>query len=253
MTALNGRKIALTRDEFSSETGRILVEKMGGIPIVSPMIQIEPSGIELDACKVNQLKECEWIIFTSKNGVQYFYELIQDARREHLTVNKKIGAVGKKTAEALSKAGVKVDYIPPFFSAASFAEDFKENIDGPVLFPQGNLSRGEIAKFLTARGNHCFEWTVYQNVIPEMTSEMIFSLKQSDTITFFSPSAVENFYEAVCDDHEFIDQIKIGSYQIASIGPTTTHALQEKGLPVHIQPSEYTIEAMMLEIVASLR
>lgn len=250
MNSLNGMKIVLTRDERSSESDRQLIEANGGISVIAPMIRIEPETLQFNQQRKEELKKADWIIFTSKHGVYYFLRLIQKAGAEGLLTGKKIGAVGSKTADALKAEGLPVRYIPPLYSAASFKQHFSESVDGAVLFPQGNLSRGEIAKFLKRKGHECISWTVYKNVVPDMSADLLNELKDADVITFFSPSAAERFNKAAVNDHQLLSAIRQGLIKIASVGPTTTDALHSMSLPVHIEPSEYTMEAMIEEIAA---
>ncbi|WP_404404155.1 uroporphyrinogen-III synthase [Jeotgalibacillus malaysiensis] len=253
MASLNGMKIVLTRDLRSSVQDRKLIENSGGIPVITPMIRIEPESVTLDGQKKRELNESDWIIFTSKHGVHYFCRLIEEAGLKDLIALKKLGAVGSKTADALEQEGLPVHYIPPLYSAASFKGDFSEPIDGPVLFPQGNLSRGEITEFLRGKGYKCISWTVYKNTAPDMSADLLNELRTADIITFFSPSAAERFDQAIEADSQLISKIRQGLIKIASVGPTTTEALRKIALPVHIEPSEYTMEAMIEEIASSLK
>ncbi|MBM7578857.1 uroporphyrinogen-III synthase [Jeotgalibacillus terrae] len=253
MTSLKGIRVVLTRDEESSEQDRLLIEQKGGIAVIAPMIKIGASNVQLDEYKKVQFEQADWIIFTSKNGVYYFCRLIEDAGLTHILTRKNIAAVGIKTAEALKNEGMQVHYIPPLYSAASFKSDFNKHVTGPVLFPQGNLSRGEIAKFLREKGHECISWTVYENTVPEKSEGLIDSFRGADVITLFSPSAAVRFYETVKADHQLISSIRQGLIKIASIGPTTSEAVIEMSLPVHIEPSEYTMEAMIEEIAMTLK
>ncbi|KIL53312.1 uroporphyrinogen-III synthase [Jeotgalibacillus alimentarius] len=253
MTSLKGIRIVLTRDVESSEQDRLLIEEKGGIPVIAPMIKIGAADVQIDEQKKSQLEQADWIIFTSKNGVYYFCKLVEEAGMADLLTRKKIAAVGRKTAEALENEGMQVHYIPPLYSASSFRSDFKEHVQGPVLFPQGNLSRGEIAKFLNEQGHKCISWTVYENTIPEISDGLLDYFRDADVITLFSPSAAVRFYETVKADHQLISSVRQGRIKIASIGPTTSEAIREMSLPVHIEPSEYTMEAMIEEIAMTLK
>lgn len=253
MASLNGVKVVLTRDLRSSEQDRLLIEHSGGIPVITPMIRIEPESVTLDEQKKRELNNSDWIIFTSKHGAHYFCRLIEEAGLKDLVASKKIGAVGSKTADALKQEGLPVHYIPPLYSAASFKEDFTEPVAGSVLFPQGNLSRGEIAKFLIEKGYECISWTVYKNTVPDMSADLLNELRTADIITFFSPSAAERFDKAIEADPLLLSNIRQGLIKVASVGPTTTDALKKIALPVHIEPSEYTMEAMIEEIASSLK
>ncbi|NIR13236.1 MAG: HemD protein, partial [Desulfobacterales bacterium] len=60
-----------------------------------------------------RLERYQWLLFTSVNGVKYFFE-----RLEHLGMDMrelkdmKVGAIGPKTAEAVYKKGIRPDLVP---------------------------------------------------------------------------------------------------------------------------------------------
>jgi len=64
--------------------------------------------------------------------------------------------------------------------------------------------------------------------------------------TFTSSSTVENL-AAILGENRLLHLLD--GVTIASIGPITSRSCRELGLPVHIEPREYTLAAMAAEIV----
>src|SRR4030042_6586998 len=97
---LFGRRVLVTRAEHQTkELSRLLLER-GAMPVEMPVIRISPpvTWKELDKAILN-LKNYDWIIFTSVNAVEMFWKRLQakklDARQ---FAGAKIGAIGPATA-----------------------------------------------------------------------------------------------------------------------------------------------------------
>ena len=88
----------VTTNEFHSEGFSILREN-GAKVYHFPMISTSIININIDT------KRYTCLIFTSKNGVKYFL------KNNKKIENKKIIAIGNKTAQELKKYGFKADYI----------------------------------------------------------------------------------------------------------------------------------------------
>ena len=67
----------------------------------------------------------EWILFTSKNGVKYFWELM---KKENLDARifggKKIAVVGSGLAKTIKSFGLNPDYSSEEFNSDSFRNEF---------------------------------------------------------------------------------------------------------------------------------
>jgi len=59
-------------------------------------------------------------------------------------------------------------------------------------------------------------------------------------VTFTASSTVRNYVDAV--------GAETGSAEVASIGPITSAAARELGLPVHLEAAEYTIPGLVRAI-----
>lgn len=103
---ITDEKNANDQPELAKELGRqgaeVYTVKVGAIV---------PVNIEED--QIKKSIESEWIIFTSRNGVN---SLVRNMQEKNLDIDKlhkaNIAAVGKKTAEILEKNGLKADLIP---------------------------------------------------------------------------------------------------------------------------------------------
>jgi uroporphyrinogen-III synthase len=111
------KNIIITREASGFEEVKDLFIKLGFNPISFPLIKFEPVEI-----KNFNFEDYEYLIFTSKNAVKYFFSQIPK-------IDKKIIAVGEKTAKYLEKLGYKDIIVPEVFSAEGLKVYFEKNIN----------------------------------------------------------------------------------------------------------------------------
>ena len=113
---LFGKKILVTRDKNQAGEFSNKIEKMGGVAVELPFIEIESV---LSKVTSEDLKEYSALLFNSPNGVREFMKKIDDIRSlAHL----KIGAVGSKTKELLEEYKIKADFMPEEYMVSKLAE-----------------------------------------------------------------------------------------------------------------------------------
>ena len=111
---LFGKNILVTRSRTQSST---LVEKisdLGGNPIEIPTIKIEKieNNLELEE-EINNLKDYSYIIFSSKNAVDIFFDKLNKMGYDSRALyNIKICAVGAETARHIKTRGINPDIVP---------------------------------------------------------------------------------------------------------------------------------------------
>ncbi len=78
-SSLTGKKILITRAREQSGEFATLLKKTGAEVIEFPTIEIVPPlrWKELDQA-IDQLKSYDWIIFTSANGVHFFWQRLKE-------------------------------------------------------------------------------------------------------------------------------------------------------------------------------
>ncbi|MEI4829472.1 uroporphyrinogen-III synthase [Bacillus sp. FJAT-53711] len=242
MTSLRGKTVLITRAKQQAKEMSTEVRKQGGIPLEIPLLHITAVSNESFQQVRDELDTYNWIIFTSKNGVNFFL----DGIKQSLPHTIKIAAVGVKTKKELEKRGYTVHFVPTAFVAEAFAEEFVSYIGSGtrVLLPKGNLARDVIPEALRGHGAIVRELVVYETAVHVQKREQLIDALQSrgiDVITFASPSTVQSFI-ALLEDENWREWIK--ECTIACIGPIT-----EREARKHFQnlliPKEYTIESML--------
>ncbi|WP_338750451.1 uroporphyrinogen-III synthase [Bacillus sp. FJAT-52991] len=249
---LGNKHILVTRPKGQAAPFIDKIKAAGGIAYAVPLIAFRPVHATGEAGVVKQLCTYDWIILTSKNGVDFFFQRLKELGVDRTQIPARFAAIGTKTAAVLQEYGVKADYIPEKFSADQLAKEIELGLfqAQKVLIPKGNLARTTIAEALRKKGVQTDEWIVYETFFPvEEKSRLVDLLQknQMDVITFTSPSAVRHFMDAVKEADISLSAV------IACIGPVTEAAVKKFALPVSICPEEYTIEALITEMAQYFR
>ncbi|MFL6276272.1 MAG: uroporphyrinogen-III synthase, partial [Blastocatellia bacterium] len=102
----------LTRPPAQSTEMAADLERLGATVIHFPTIEItEPSSWQGLDDAIARLESYDWLIFTSANGVEFFFRRLAERRQDGLSVlsGLRTCVVGPATAQALISAGGHVD------------------------------------------------------------------------------------------------------------------------------------------------
>ena len=99
-----------------------------GIIIHRPLIKSVPLDDYAKADKVlKRLNTFNWIIFTSTNGVEFFFQRLNAIGFDTRSIGTaKVAAIGKTTAEKLRTFGIIADMQPKLESSVGLLEEFKK-------------------------------------------------------------------------------------------------------------------------------
>ena len=245
---LFGCTIVVTRAREQASDFREILAERGARTIEFPTISIAPppSWEPLDKA-ITRLTSYHWLIFTSVNGVRYFFQRLFAAERDVRDLaGLKIAAIGPKTAEAVRNHGIRLDLVPGEYRAEAILDglDSEELENTRFLLPRAMVARDILPDTLRERGAHVDVVPTYETVLPSgPTGELAAALDagEVDCITFTSSSTVSNFFKVLPPD-QVLPRLK--GVAIASIGPITSETAREYGLEVTIEPADYTIPAL---------
>ena len=145
----------------------------------------------------------EWILFTSKNGVKYFWELL---KKENLDARvfggKKIAAVGSGVEKTIKSFGLNPDYSSEEFNPDSFRNDFLKsyNITGKKLLRiLDDLPLDKISNELNKSGIKTQSIKVFDVLPDQPKPELIAELKKHypDVFIFTCQSSIDNFFNVL--------------------------------------------------------
>jgi len=245
---LLGKRIVVTRTRKQASALSNKLRALGAHVIELPTIRIEPPGnLREFAELVQDAHVYDWIVFTSANGVEAFFDIffkLYDDARE--IGGARIAAIGPATAQRLKDFHLHVDLQPDEFVAEGLVREFKkqgsiENLR--VLLVRAEKARDTLPKELSAMGSIVDEGFAYRTV-PE-TRDRSGARRQlahdgADLITFTSSSTVENF-------------LALGlpwpkGMRIASIGPITSKTVRDQGLKVDVEARRHDIDGLVQAI-----
>jgi uroporphyrinogen III methyltransferase/synthase len=241
---LTGKKILVTRARKQSGDFSTLLRKLGAEIIEFPTIEIVPplrwKGLDH---AIRQLESYDWIIFTSANGVNFFWQRLREKGRYRLPPSLKVCTIGPATANQLREKRISVDYMPKEFIAESVLKGFdKMAIRGKrILLARAKKARDVLPKGLRNMGAEVDVVEVYRSVKPKAGARRlrkILTEERIDAVTFTSSSTVDHFVELL--KKEDLKQL-LKKIAIACIGPVTAKTAKEWGMKVQIQPRQYTI------------
>lgn len=264
---LSGKTVLITRSVGQSSQFTELIKAAGANAIEMPALEIcPPSNWQaLDNAIIN-LSQFDWLILTSSNGINYFFERLMVLGKDARTLaNLKIAVVGEKTAQALKNHSLQADFIPPNFIADSLVDNFPEQLAGKkVLFPRVESGgREHLIKQFQNQGAEVVEVAAYQSCCPSSippSAELALQSGAVDVITFASSKTVKFFTqlaETVFSDNSQDNQPSVVSNYldtlegvcIASIGPQTSKACHKYFGRVDTEASEYTLEGLTQAVV----
>jgi uroporphyrinogen III methyltransferase/synthase len=245
---LAGRTILITRAREQSGEFASRLQNLGAEVIEFPTIEIVPllSWEKLDRA-IDRLPSYDWVIFTSVNGVDFFWRrLSEKTKKPQIRSTLKFCAIGPATARQLQARGIEVDYTPKEFVAEAILQGFeKMAIQGKrILLARVKQARDILPKGLRTLGAEVEVVEAYRTVKPRGGARRltgILSDGKVDVITFTSSSTVNHFVELL--KKEKVGKLLKG-IAIACIGPVTAQTAESLGLEVHIQPQEYTIPSL---------
>jgi uroporphyrinogen III methyltransferase/synthase len=248
---LFGKGVVITRPEKQADDLAKLLVKEGANPIHFPTIKIvpPPSWRELDAA-IKKLEDYDWLIFTSANGVAYFFERLSAKGKDIRDLKGiKICCIGPATAKQIEDKGIKVDLVPKEFISEGILKSFSRiNLKGKkILIARAAKARDVLPEGLKKLGAKVDVVTAYITVSSgkkKSDLEALFKENQVDVITFTSSSTVNNFIKIMGSGFKLPKSVKI-----ACIGPVTAAAAKKLGLSVDIHQEEYTMEGLVDALV----
>lgn len=168
------------------------------------------SLIEFSPLPLGGMPSTDWIFFSSKKGVEYFFE-----QNPPLPKNTQIAAIGNGTAKLVKKYGYQLDFVGEGTCTMETARQFGAIAqEKSVLFPQAEQSLQTIQNTV---GSHL---KVHNLPIYRNQPRKDFSIDYCDILIFTSPVNAETY----------VQYYPIQANQkVVAIGKTTAKALEKLG------------------------
>ena len=250
---LLGKRIVVTRArDQASDLVKALCD-LGAECLEVPTIRVAPPDDwgPLDRA-VAELPSCDWIVFTSVNGVERFFERVFSAGKDARALGHlRTAAIGPATAARLKCFGLSSDLVPENFRAEAIVDAFRrEDIRGKtILLPRAQEARQVLPEELAAMGATVREVPAYKTELASTDAgEVVSRLDQKslDLITFTSSSTVKNF-KALLPAERFAELT--AGVPTACIGPITADTARRLGFEVRVEAQTYTIPGLVESIL----
>lgn len=252
---LAGKRVAVTRPREQALTMIQALEKEGAEVLALPLISIYgESNPEIREEVFQELGYYEWLVFTSRSGVRFFFDeffrKFNDIRSLGFL---RIAAVGPGTAEVLREYRLQADLIPDAYDAVSLADKMEKEIsleNTRVLVVTGSRNDPLLVERLNGARAIVDTFQVYRTDLTDLTKwpdVERFRKFGVDAITFTSGSTVESFVKQA-KHLQPEDPTRARPYTL-SIGPVTSEALRKAGIPVDMEAGEASYAGMVEALV----
>jgi hydroxymethylbilane synthase len=157
------------------------------------------------------LKNIDWIFFSSRNGVEYFFKL-----NPVLSKRVKFGVVGRGSEDTLRKFGHLADFVGESGDIEEVAEEFAIRVvDQTVMFPRAQDSLLSIQKSL-GPNTKVVDLPIYETVVADNIDGT-----GAEILIFTSPSNVDAY---------FAENLLEPEQKVIAIGNSTGKKLEEIGV-----------------------
>lgn len=175
------------------------------------------------------LTQYEWLIFTSRHGVNGLMQLLKNNRIDHRQLaGCKFMTIGKKTAEALFEHGFVSDWMPSAANSLAMNQEITHMLEGKTS--------------LLLKGNHPSSIQGYTDSLQVYTNATT-PIEQDDNIydygCFSCASSVERYHQASQAHFK----------KIISIGPKTSEAIAHCYPDAKIIEVKTTTKKAMIEAI----
>ncbi len=249
-TALRGRRVVITRASEAGGAFAVSLRALGAEVVEFPTIEVvAPDSYAVFDAAIARLASFDWVIFTSASGVERMIERM-GTRGVDLRVlgGMKLGAIGPATAARLAAHTLGATAMPTEYRAEAIVEAIgAARIRGArILIPRAQVAREVLPEMLAAAGaREVVVAPVYKTVKPTNAPvERVRKMSTAGTIdlvAFTSSSTVTNFCEMIGAD-------AARGLKAAAIGPITAETARAAGMEVAVQPTEYTVSALIAAI-----
>ena len=256
---LFGQTVVVTRTRQQASDLTTRLEELGARVIEAPTIELAPPADQstIDATLTKMSGAYDWIIFTSQNGVSFAKERLQELGLDARAFGPaKLAAIGSATADAIrAELCLNVDLCPESFVAEALAAaliDRGEVKGKRFLLLRADIARPILREKLKAAGAATVDdVAIYEtrpaSALPPVLLEAL-SERHVNWITFTSSSTARNFAQLLGRSYKE----QLNGVRIASIGPITTAALNDLGLPPTLQADTFDIDGLVTAIRTSI-
>jgi len=243
----------VTRSPDQSSAFANLLAEAGAAPVVIPAIIVgpPPDWRPMDEA-IARLGNHDWVVFTSSNGVDYFFKRLAHAGKDAAALaGNKVATVGRATANTLRGHCREPDFVPSKHTSEVLVKEMGEaRLKGKrVLTPRSDIAPDAIVKQMQAMGATVTDVPAYHTAMPEESrTKAVRAMTggEVDIVTFTSSSTVMSLMTLLGDKARPL----INGVTVACIGPVTAKTAEENGLRVDVMAGDNTTTGLVAALEA---
>ena len=248
---LAGQTVLVTRSGEQAQELRQLLVARGATVLEQPGIYVSaPDDWQPVDAAISRLKEFDWVVFSSSNGVHYLIDRLQDRMGSISALAlKNLAAIGPGTAAAMARYGLVADVIPSEYRAEALADALVMYAPGKrFLLARANRGRDVLPNQLIAAGaivEQIVVYGTYDVTSPDPQVAAALSAGGIQWVTVTSSAIARAIVGLFGED--------LRKAKLASISPVTTQVLCELGYAPKVEARDYTMPGLVAAIVGGLR
>lgn len=239
---LSGKRILVTGSRNMAFCLEEEFDKYGAETIAISLVETIPDYSSCDD-KLNEIEKYSWLVFTSANGVNIFFDRLRDLKIDvRKLANIKFAVVGKSTRKALEKYGLYADFVPSKFTSKTLADELAQILTDKdrVLIVRGKQGKNFIEDKFTSMAVDFDKICIYETIQDERRADEVRRIcRDVDYIVVTSGSGARALKDMAGCEHE----------NIVVIGPVTKKDCEELGLSVKLVAKEFDAKGI-LDVIA---
>lgn len=206
------------------------------------------NNVELKEAR-ERLEEYTWIIFTSTNGVDIFFQNLKENQIDYRKLSRiQFAAVGSGTKSALLQHGYIADYVPTTYSTVALANGLVTKLiaTDKLLIPRAEKGSEDLTRILLEHSVKFDDVKIYDiEIEKDKYNHIVEQMDSFDYLTFASASGVDGFFCNIGTNHT-TNPIKT---KIICIGDITAKRLADYGYKDCIVAGDYSVSGIVDSIV----
>jgi len=251
---LFGQRIVVTREPNQAAEFCHALREQGAQVLHIPALRFAPPSEPKPLIEaLTGLNGYDWILFTSANGVHWFFDAFFKAFSDLRDIGGvRLAAVGPATAARLQALHLQVDVTPAEHDASHLVQALKEfeSLENlRVLLPRAEVATPELPRLLEEAGaivdDVAFYRTLPETELGADAGQDLVSAA-ADWITFTSGSTVRHLnqrFNLAELQHRF------PKLKLASIGPETSKVIRELNLTPAIEAEPHTTQGLLTALL----
>jgi len=245
---LKGRVVLVTRPaERGARLGALLARRGARVEQRPTVALVPPSDPAPAADAISRLAGFDWIVFSSSNGVRFFFDALAAAGERGSAPRCRVASIGPATTRELEAHGRRPDVVARASRAEGLADALRARVRPGelVLLVRPEETRPVLARRLRDLGLRVDAVPFYRNVpapgLAALAADLVAG--RYDAAVFTAPSTLRRLLEGAGERLAELREA-LARMPLVAIGEVTAAAIEEQALPVGAVAGEPTDEGL---------